>query len=57
VTAITLRAIERGGQNQQNINVPPAPPAKQKRAPDQDAAPPLRPPANIPAAPQPQPQN
>jgi hypothetical protein len=57
VTAITLRAIERGGQNQQNTNVPPAPPAKQKRAPDQDAAPPLPPPANIPAAPQPQPQN
>jgi hypothetical protein len=56
VTAITLRAIERGAQNQQNIAVPPAPPAKQNRPPDQDAAPPLPPPANILPAPQPPPQ-
>jgi uncharacterized protein involved in outer membrane biogenesis len=63
VTAITLRAIERGGQTPPNIRLPQedrVPPAKKKRAPsksDVESAPLLPPPANIPPAPQPRSQN
>jgi hypothetical protein len=63
VTAIALRAIERGGRNPSSINLPleerPAP-AKKKRPPaksDIESVPLLPPPANIPSAPQPRSQN
>lgn len=63
ITAITLRAIERGGQMPSNINVPQDDrtlPAKKKRAPaksENDAAPALLPPSNVLSVPQPrQPQ-
>jgi uncharacterized protein involved in outer membrane biogenesis len=63
ITAITLRAIERGGRNPPSINLPleerPAP-AKKKRQPaknDIESVPLLPPPANIPSAPQPRSQN
>lgn len=62
ITAITLRAIERG-QSPPNINVPQEDrplPAKKKRAPvksEIETAPLLPPPSNVPAAPQPQRQN
>lgn len=60
ITAITLRAIERGMQNPSKLNLPqeervPSPP-KKKRAPadtETDATPPLPPPVNILPAPQP----
>lgn len=62
-TAITLRAIERGAQNLAPVNAPPEerapPPAKklEPQRPQNEAAPPLPPPAHVPLAPQPQPQN
>lgn len=62
ITAITLRAIERGGQNPSNINLPQeerVAPAKKKRAPakETEAAPPLPPPADITSPRQPRSQN
>jgi len=63
ITAITLRAIERGGQNPANMNLPQEErvvPVKKKKAPaksDIETAPLLPPPANIPPAPQPRSQN
>jgi uncharacterized protein involved in outer membrane biogenesis len=63
ITAITLRAIERGAQNPSNINIPQedrAPLVKKKKAPaksDIETAPLLPPPANVPSAPQPRSQN
>jgi hypothetical protein len=64
ITAITLRAIERGGQNPSNMNLPQedrvVPPVQKKRAPaksDIESAPLLPPPANIPPVPQPRSQN
>jgi hypothetical protein len=63
ITAITLRAIERGGQNPANMNLPQEErvvPVKKKKAPaksDIETAPLLPPPANIPSAPQPRSQN
>jgi len=64
ITAITLRAIERGGQNPANMNLPQedrvVPPVQKKRLPaksDIESAPLLPPPANIPTAPQPRSQN
>jgi hypothetical protein len=63
IAAITLRAIERGGQNPSGINLPQEEriqPAKKKRAPaknDVESVPLLPPPANVPPAPQPRSQN
>ena len=63
ITAITLRAIERGGQNPANMSLPQEErvvPVKKKKAPaksDIETAPLLPPPANIPSAPQPRSQN
>lgn len=63
ITAITLRAIERGGQAPSNINLPQeerAPAGKKKRQPaksDIETAPLLPPPADIKSAPQPRSQN
>jgi hypothetical protein len=59
ITAITLRAIERGGQNM-NLQDDRAVPVKKKRQPAKseiETAPLLPPPANIPPAPQPRSQN
>jgi hypothetical protein len=61
ITAITLRAIERGSQNPSNIDLPQEDrlPAKKKKMPvksDIETAPLLPPPANIPPAPQPRSQ-
>jgi hypothetical protein len=59
IAAITLRAIERGGQNI-NLQEDRAVPAKKKRQPAKseiETAPLLPPPANVPPAPQPRSQN
>lgn len=63
ITAITLRAIERGAQNPSNISIPQEerpPVVKKKKTPaksDIETAPLLPPPANVPNAPQPRSQN
>jgi hypothetical protein len=65
ITAITLRALERGQRLPSNTNLPQEerdtqPAAKKKRPPtkqDVEAAPLLPPPASIPAVPQPRSQN